>query len=176
MPKILTQFSSHANTIADTFRAAFVKTRLGECTVEMTAPDESTRGGLFGLQHLTLKNPSGMAVVVGSVHAGEKRAELRTFALVAGVHEERFKQSPSFSEAEYAAFLAKAEPILAAFGLEVSVVAELPKARLSDAPDPLASSLPPGAARARLRTWVILFAILAVACGGLLWARQLLGP
>ncbi|MBX3218428.1 MAG: hypothetical protein KF850_40860 [Labilithrix sp.] len=176
MPKILTQFSSHANTIADTFRAAFVKTRLGECTVEMTAPEESTRGGLFGLQHLTLRNPSGMAVVVGSVHAGEKRAELRAFPLVASLHEERFKQPPSFSESEYAAFLAKAEPILAAFGLEVSAVVDLPKARLSDAPDPLGAAGRHEAPSARLRPWLILVAILVVACGGLLWARQVFGP
>ena len=176
MPKVLTQFSSHANTIADTFRAAFVKTRLGDCTVEMTAPEESTRGGLFGLQHLTLRNPSGMAIVVGSVHAGEKKAELRAFTLVASVHEERFKQPPSFGEADYAAFLAKAEPIFGAFGLDVTVIRELPKARLSDAPDAIAPSLPPEAARAQLRTWVLfLVAFLAIVGGGLFWGRHWLG-
>jgi len=177
MPKILTQFSSHANTIADTFRAAFVKTQLGDCTVEMTAPEESTRGGLFGLQHLTLRSPSGMAIIAGSVHAGEKKAELRAFSVVARLHEERFKRAPSFSEADYAAFLAKAEPILAAFALEVTHIADLPRARLSDAPDALTPSLPPAAARARLVRWaLVLTAFLAIGIGGLLWGRHFLEP
>ena len=176
MPKVLTQFSSHANTIADTFRAAFVKTRLGDCTVEMTAPEESTRGGLFGLQHLTLRNPSGMAIVVGSVHAGEKKAELRSYALVASLHAERFKQPPPFGEIDYAAFLTKAAPIFGAFGLDATVISELPKGRPSDVPDPVAPSLPPEAARAQLRTWVLfLVAFLVIVGAALFWGRHSLG-
>ncbi|MDF2695088.1 MAG: hypothetical protein K0S65_3471 [Labilithrix sp.] len=176
MPKVLTQFSSHANTIADTFRAAFVKTKLGECTVEMTAPEESTRGGLYGLQHATLRSPSGMAIVAGSVHAGEKRAELRAFGLVSQLYAERFKQPPQFTEAEYGAFLTKAEPILAAFGLDVKVIAELPKGRVSDPPEPVTPSLPPGAARKRMVTWVLfLIAVLVIAGGGLFWGWRSLG-
>ncbi len=174
MPKVLTQFSSHANTIADTFRAAFVKTRLGDCTVEMTAPEESTRGGLFGLQHLTLRNPSGMAIVVGSVHAGEKKAELRSYALVASLHAERFKQPPSFGEIDYAAFLTKAAPIFGAFGLDATVISELPKGRPSDVP--ITPSLPPEAARAQRRTWVLfLVAVLVIVGGALFWGRHSLG-
>src|SRR5262245_56959483 len=125
MAKVLTQFSSHANTIADTFRAAFVKTLVGGCAVEMTAPDETTRGGLLGLQHATLRTTAGLAIVVGTVHAGEKKAEFRSFALVCQVYEERFKKPPPFIEEDYNAFLAKADPVLAAFGLEVDVINEL---------------------------------------------------
>lgn len=119
--KILTQYASHANTIADTFRAAFMKTKVGDHSVEMTAPTDSTKGGLLALQHVTLKPETGMALVVGTVNAGEKRAELRSYAHVSKVNEERFKRPLPFDEASYKAFLDKAEGVLGAFGIETKV-------------------------------------------------------
>lgn len=119
--KILTQYASHANTIADTFRAAFMKTKVGDHSVEMTAPTDSTKGGLLALQHVTLKPETGMALVVGTVNAGEKRAELRSYAHVSKVNEERFKRPLPFDEASYRAFLDKAEGVLGAFGIETKV-------------------------------------------------------
>jgi hypothetical protein len=119
--KILTQYSSHANTIADTVRAAFAKTKVGDNTVEMTAPSDSTKGGLLALQHLTLKPASGMALVVGTVNAGEKHADLRSYAHVAMLNEERFKKPLSFDEPTYKTFLEKAESVLGAFGIETTV-------------------------------------------------------
>jgi hypothetical protein len=121
-PRVLTQYSSHAHTIADTFRAAFLKTKLGDYLVDMTAPEESTQGGKLALQHVTLKpEAGGMTLVIGTVNAAEKRVELRTFAHVSKVHNERFKKPPPFEEAEYQALLDKADPVLTAFGLEVKV-------------------------------------------------------
>jgi hypothetical protein len=119
--KILTQYASHANTIADTFRAAFTKTKVGDHAVEMTAPTDSTKGGLLALQHVTLKPVTGMALVVGTVNAGEKRAELRSYAHVSKVNEERFKRPLPFDQAAYEAFLDKAEGVLGAFGIETKV-------------------------------------------------------
>jgi hypothetical protein len=119
--KILTQYASHANTIADTVRAAFAKTKVGENTVEMTAPTDSTKGGLLALQHLTLKPPTGMALVVGTVNAGEKRAELRSYTHVQKLNEERFKRPLPFDEPAYKTFLDKAESVLGAFGIETTV-------------------------------------------------------
>ena len=119
--KILTQYSSHANTIADTFRASFVKTKVGTHSVVMTAPEGSTKGGLLALQHVTLTPETGMALVVGTVNAGDKRAELRSYAHVAKVNEERFKRPLPFDEAAYQAFLDKAEAVLGAFGIETKV-------------------------------------------------------
>jgi hypothetical protein len=119
--KILTQYASHANTIADTVRAAFTKTKLGDYSVAMTAPSDSTKGGLLALQHLTLKPETGMALVVGTVNAGEKRAELRSYAHVAKVNEERFKRPLPFDEPSYKTFLEKAESVLGAFGIETQV-------------------------------------------------------
>jgi hypothetical protein len=129
--KILTQYASHANTIADTFRAAFMKTKVGDHSVEMTAPSDSTKGGLLALQHVTLKPETGMALVVGTVNAGEKRAELRSYAHVSKVNEERFKRPLPFDEPAYKAFLDKAEAVLGAFGIE---------ARVTDAPRDVAPS------------------------------------
>ena len=65
--KILTQYATHANTIADTFRAAFAKTKVGTHSVEMTAPQDSTKGGLLALQHVMLKPETGMGLVVAGV-------------------------------------------------------------------------------------------------------------
>jgi hypothetical protein len=169
--KVLTQFSSHANTIADTFRAAFVTTKVGECTVEMTAPEESTKGGLLGLQHATLRTPEGRAIVVGTVHAGEKTAEFRAWSLVARVYDDRFQRQPPFNEKEYEAFLTKAAPILAAFALEQSVtdvLIEPPK------PPKVEDSIPPPPMTAkRVATWVLfLLALVAIVGGGLYWGRR----
>ena len=119
--KVLTQYASHANMIADTFRAAFTKTKVGSHAVEMTAPTDSTKGGLLALQHVTLKPETGMALVVGTVNAGEKRAELRSFAHVSKVNEARFKRPLPFDQAAYDAFLEKAEGVLGAFGIDTQV-------------------------------------------------------
>lgn len=167
--KVLTQFSAHANTIADTFRAAFVKTKVGECAVEMTAPEESTKGGLYGLQHLTLREPDGRAIMVGTVHAGEKKAELRTWALVSRIYEERFKKPPSFTESQYEAFIHKAEPILGAFALDIAQVETAPEppksAKALDAEDDI-PSIPPAARKRRLVTWILFVVALVAIIGG----------
>jgi hypothetical protein len=123
--QVLTQYSSHANVIADTFRAAFTKTKVGDLAVEMTAPADSTRGGLLALQHVMLKSSSGLALVVGTVNAGAMRSELRSYAYLAKLNVERFKRPLPFDEPAYATFLEKAESVLGAFGIEVV---------LSDAP------------------------------------------
>ncbi|HEY8076848.1 MAG TPA: hypothetical protein VIF62_22130 [Labilithrix sp.] len=123
--QVLTEYSGFANTIADTFRAAFKTMKVGDHAVEMTAPEGSTHGGLLALQHVTLKPPSGMALVVGTVNAGEKRSELRSFAHLSRVHDERFKAALPFDEASYKDMLEKAESVLGAFGMEV-VVTEAP--------------------------------------------------
>lgn len=142
---LLTQYSAHANTIADTYRAAFRETKVGEYTVEMTAPEGSTKGGLLALQHLTLKPPSGMVLVVGVIHAGDKRAEVRSYASVKAMHEERFKRPLPFDENAYAVFSEKSHAILSAFGLAVTVVDASPPVtlvttRATDAGDTAAES------------------------------------
>ena len=119
--QVLTQYSTHANVIADTVRAAFAKTKVGPLSVEMTAPQDSTKGGLLALQHVVLKPETGMALVVGTINAGDKRAELRSYSHLTQVNEERFKRPLPFDEPAYAAFLEKATSILGAFGMEAKV-------------------------------------------------------
>lgn len=155
--KILTQYASHANTIADTFRAAFLKTKVGDHTVEMTAPTDSTKGGLLALQHVTLKPETGMALVVGTINAGEKRAELRSYAHVAKVNEERFKRPLPFDEPSYKTFLEKAESVLGAFGIEV-VVTDAPR----DTAPSFADAKEARPARAPLAMLVVALAVLGM--------------
>jgi hypothetical protein len=119
-----THYSSFAHIIADTFRAAFAQAKLGDSAIEMTAPEGSTKGGLLGMQHIKVQTPEGMTLVVGKVNAGEKRAELRSYALLSRVNEERFNRPLAFDGPAYAAFLETAEGVLAAFGVDVQVVDE----------------------------------------------------
>lgn len=174
MAKVLTQFSSHANVIADTFRAAFANAQVGRCSVEMTAPKDSTHGGLLGLQHATLRTPANVALVVGTIHAGEKKAELRSYTLVARLHEERFKKPPPFAEAEYGGFLAKATPVLAAFGLDVVVVDALPEPPGGAASEAGPESVPPApVTRWTIAQWVLfLIALLMIVGGGIYWGPR----
>jgi hypothetical protein len=160
--KILTQYASHANVIADTFRAAFTKTKVGSLGVEMTAPTDSTKGGLLALQHVTLKPETGMALVVGTVNAGEKRAELRSYAHVAKVNEERFKRPLPFDEAAYAAFLEKAEGVLGAFGIDTKVT-DAPRDIAPSFADPEEAKPAPRSSGATLIAIVIMLLVLACA-------------
>jgi hypothetical protein len=119
--QVLTEFSGFANTLADTFRAAFRTAKVGEYTADMTAPEGSTHGGLHGLQHITLGPQAGLAIVVGTVHAGDQRSELRSYEFVNRVHEERFKKPVPFDATAYKEFLDKSEGVLSGFGITVTV-------------------------------------------------------
>jgi hypothetical protein len=131
MAQLLTQYSSHANVIADTVRAAFAATKVGDCVVEMTAPEESTQGGKLALQHVTLRPPEGATLVVGTLNAGEKRAEIRSYVEVSAVHETRFKKLPTFDRPAYEAFIDTLQGVLSAFGIEATVADEPTEAPVS---------------------------------------------
>ena len=160
--KILTQYATHANTIADTFRAAFAKSKVGTHSVEMTAPQDSTKGGLLALQHVTLKPESGMALIVGTVNAGEKRAEIRSYAHLDKVNQERFKRALPFDEAAYKTFLDKAEAVLGAFGIETQVT-DAPRDTAPSFADgtEAAPKAPPSAAV----TWLVRVLVVVVMLG-----------
>jgi hypothetical protein len=117
--QIMTAFSEHAHVIADTFRAAFVTSKVGDHVAEMTAPKDSTKGGKLALQHVVLKGPTGRALVVGAVNAHERRAQLKSYKAVAELHQERFARALSFDEPAYLAFVETATSVLSAFGVEV---------------------------------------------------------
>jgi hypothetical protein len=177
--KVLTQYAEHANMIADTFRAAFAKSKIGPFTVTMTAPKESTGGGEQALQHVTLTPASGMALVIGTINAKEKRAELRNYEHVTKIHRERFKTDTPFDEAAYKELLEKAQGVLGAFDLE-TIVADAPPVVVAPVAvaDPTEQSLPldTGDAAPLQRTWVwiaVLALCVAFAAGAVWYALQL---
>lgn len=173
MSKVMTQFALQANTIAETLRAQFAKTQLGDCKVEMSAPEESTRGGHFGLQQVMLRNPSGMAIVAASVHVGERKAELRTYATVSRLHMERFKRPPTFTETDYAGFLAKANPLLAAFNLQVTTMAD-EAVPIASPTGPTEDSAPAGSNQL-FRLIAFIVAVILFGGAALFAAKQMLG-
>lgn len=120
--QLMTQFAMHASSVADVFRAAFVKLKVGESGVDLTAPKESTGGGQRALQHIRLNHPSGLAVVVGHVDVGRKTAELRSYAWVRKAFPARFGAPCDFTEVDYGAFTDKARDVLTALGVEVTVL------------------------------------------------------
>jgi len=125
MAQLLTQYSSHANMIADTVRAAFVTSKVGDCVVEVTAPEGSTLGGRLALQHVTLRPADGTtALVVGSLNAGAKHAEIRCYAEVAQVHETRLKRPAAFDADTYRTFTRDLGDVLGAFGIVANVAEE----------------------------------------------------
>lgn len=175
--KVLTQYAEHANMIADTFRAAFAKSKIGPFTVTMTAPKESTGGGEQALQHVTLTPQNGMALVIGTINAKEKRAELRNYEHVTKIHKERFKSDTPFDEAAYKELLEKAQGVLGAFDLE-TVVTDAPVEVAPPIVDPTEQSLPldTGDAAPLQRTWVwiaVLALCVAFAAGAVWYALQL---
>lgn len=171
--------------IADTFRAAFTKSKIGPFTVTMTAPTESTGGGLLALQHVTLqrppdpantRGPSGSALVVGTINAKDKRAELRSYAHVTKIHLERFKAEIPFDEAAYKAFLEKAEGVLGAFDLE-TIVTDVPKDVAPSFSDANETSLAPYMEEPRPQRTIVWIGVLALcvafAAGAVWYALQL---
>ncbi len=120
-PNLLTQTSVQAQVIADTFRSAFAAKKLGDCSVEMTAPQDSTRNGALALQHITLKGPTGLSLVIGRVNAPEKKATMRTYYAVGRLFQDRFKKSPPFEQHAYDEMVSTARSLLTAFGVDVEL-------------------------------------------------------
>jgi hypothetical protein len=118
---LLTQTSVQAQVIADTFRSAFAAKKLGDCTVEMTSPTDSTRGGILAMQHITLKGTTGLSLVIGRVNAVEKKATMRTYYAVGRLFQDRFKKAPPFEQPAYDEMVTTAKSLLTAFGVEVEL-------------------------------------------------------
>lgn len=118
---LLTQTSVQAQVIADTFRSAFAAKKLGDCSVEMTAPQESTRNGALAMQHIMLREPAGLSLVIGRVNAPEKKATIRTYYAVGRLFRERFKKAPPFEQSAYDEMVSTARSLLTAFGVETEL-------------------------------------------------------
>jgi hypothetical protein len=120
-PVALTAIAAHAHTVADTVRAAFGAPLVGGLTVELTVPEQTTKGGLLALQHLVLRSPAGHTVVVGAVNVVEKYAELRSYEFVRRACELRFEAPPLFDAFAYGAIVERAAQVFENFGLTIRV-------------------------------------------------------
>ena len=117
----LTQTAVQAQVIADTFRSAFAAKKLGDCNVEMTAPTESTNSGALAMQHITLKNGSGLSLVIGRLNAVDKKATMRTYYAVGRLFQDRFKKTPPFEQPAYDDMIKTAKNLLSAFGIDIEL-------------------------------------------------------
>ena len=119
-----TQFAARAATLASQFQNAVEEYRVGVHKGQMTAPEESTGGGVLALQHIRLvpMNGRGRSYVVGNANRADRVAELRSLAYVDRLSQDRFGERTGLDPAEYAHFLAGAGQFLEMFGLAVTLV------------------------------------------------------
>jgi hypothetical protein len=155
-----TQFSQFASSAADVFRAAFVKTKLGASSLDLTEPEVSTNGGRRALQHIRLKHPSGLALVVGHVDLGTQRAGMRSYAWVSKAFPARFGGPCDFAEQDYAMFQKQAKDVLFALSVEMET---LPDVEPGNAPGELGGARAAPKRRALVAVAVVLIVAAALA-------------
>ena len=134
-----TEFAAQAATLADQFATALEAFLVSGHRVEMTAPENSTGGGVQALQHIRLvpPSPAGRTCIVGNANRSTRSAELRSLEYVDQLALERFGQRTGFDPRQYAAFIDAASQFLDNFGLQVkhtSHSASLRTARPAAAP------------------------------------------
>lgn len=135
----------------------------------------STAGGKKARQAIALASADGSAsaMTVGWVDIAERKAMLRTFGCVQGLHQQRFKGRPiGIDQASFTAFFDYARSFLASCGMQLAIE--------NEAPPPAISSRPPPAAPETSIGWTILavaFAAFAVGflVGGLLVYYRFVG-
>lgn len=155
--QLYTSNALQANRVAAMFRAAFAQKKVGDHTVDISEPDESTQKGVLALQHVTLKGPTGLGLVVGSVNTITRVAELRPYAAVVRMHEQRFKLPPGFDAVMYSSFVDDATATLTEQGLRVGTMG---------ADDDLeTSSIAPGARLSPSRTMLVIAVTIGIAVG-----------
>lgn len=91
-------FASKAIGLAEVFKGTVGKTRLEgsvSYSVELSAPEgDSTGGGMQAMQHISLvPDGGGPTVVIGMANQATRRAELRSYTIVAESYRKRFKGS-----------------------------------------------------------------------------------
>lgn len=90
-----TQIAAKAHNLAELFKASFAAGLSGHTRyrVELAAPDgPSTAGGRQAVQHIKLVPiDGGVTIVIGSANTTTRRAEIRTYELLAEQHAQRFK-------------------------------------------------------------------------------------
>jgi hypothetical protein len=129
-----TMFAGMAFGLAEMFKHSVGKQRLkGDVTyaIELSAPEgESTAGGKQALQHVKLvPEGGGPTLVIGTAHAVEKMAELRTWKQVDEMHRQRFKGAPfDADQAEYEVLLEAARKFFTDYKYNVKFAESAPAA------------------------------------------------
>ena len=120
--------AAKSSELKSTFDAS-VKGIFTDYAVDLTAPEESTGGGIRARQHVRLLANDGKALVIGFANTSEGTAELRTLGCTLEISKQRFGAELPIPAPEYMKFLDRASDVLRVFGLKVSVVAKVSRAR-----------------------------------------------
>lgn len=122
---LMTELASQAFDLSDTFNVMFERLFVG-FQVDLAKPGMSTAGGRHAVQHIVLHAQDGGTLVVGSVDAPGRRAELRSHSRLVSMHRQRFGTELPIGATDWGAFLARAEAFLHDEGIEVDREAEAP--------------------------------------------------
>jgi hypothetical protein len=157
-----TQFALAAVDFAKLFNDTFGTTNLAGFIPKLTAPEgQSTGGGVQALQHITLENAEGKAIVVGSCDNVTKQAELRVYDHVAGLFAKRFEgMAFPVGKAEFDQLQSRFKDFLEMQAIRVGL-AKPPVAA------PSAQAAPRGKSSATL--WILIVVLVLAIAGGLVY-------
>lgn len=176
-----TEVAQSAFNFSQYFTSHFEQTTVGGAVprrVGITAPEGmSTAAGRQARQPILLhpEEPRGAVLTVGWVEVASRRAMLRTYDCLLGLHRARFRDRPfDVDETSYKAFLAEAQEFLEACAMSVSVEDDS-AAVISSRPPPPGRRVEPRPADARFFNYFAVgftaFVIGAFAGGLAVYAR-----
>lgn len=126
----LTAVANEAFTMVRAFEVAFGKPFPG-WKGELREPvGPSTGGGKQSLQAISIVDQQGHRLAVGSVDSAKRAATLRSYAMVAAMHEARFDGDPFLvREADYTKFIDGVSNLLSSMSIAVKVETVAPSPR-----------------------------------------------
>ncbi|MFO0666711.1 MAG: hypothetical protein U0174_22360 [Polyangiaceae bacterium] len=119
-PKALTAVAEQGMVISETFKAGVASAGLAGFRAELMEPEASTGQGVRSLQHIRLVPvQGGLTITIGSVHVGNRRAEVRSYGYVVRAFQERFGRPPPFLPPVYENLVQQMERVLRTFMIDV---------------------------------------------------------
>ena len=125
----MTAFAQAALAISDVLSMKFASTRFSGSiprVVKVQAPQvQSTGGGKQARESIVLMPESGdttQALTAGFIDVGLRAVELRTYAAVAGPHQQRFGRALDLPRAEYDAFVGELKSFFGPEGYVIKVI------------------------------------------------------
>jgi hypothetical protein len=164
-PKALTAVAAQGVQMSEIFKYGVARQKVGTYTPELVEPEASTGQGKRALQHNRLiPDGGGPALVVGSVHVPERRAELRSYAYVQSVFRQRFRKACPFDPSAYEAFVRNAENLL--HGMQMNVHRVDAPAMMADDEGPAVTVGAPNGGSSNTVLWVVLAIVGLFVLGG----------